>query len=177
VNKFGSDIKIRHETAGDYELITQINNAAFGQKNEGLLVENLRKTRLFNPQLSLVAEYKSCLIGHILFYPIKIKNESFEFESLALAPMSVLSEFQNKGVGGMLIVYGLKAAKELEYKSVIVLGHADYYAKFGFKPAGRWGIKPPFPVEDIYFMAYELSTGALDNTGGMVIYPDEFNEV
>jgi len=172
-----TDILIRHETAGDYESITQINNAAFGQKNEGLLVENLRKTTLFNPQLSLVAEYNSQLIGYILFYPVKIKNDYFEFESLALAPMSVLPEFQNKGIGGILINQGLNAAKELGHKSVIVLGHAEYYPKFGFEPASKWGIKPPFPVENIYFMAQELVPKALDNTGGVVVYPDEFNDV
>jgi len=171
------DILIRYETPRDYEYITQINNAAFGQKNEGLLVENLRKTVLFNPRLSLVAEYKSSLIGHILFYPIKIKNDSLEFNSLALAPMSVLPEYQNKGVGGGLIRQGLKTAGELGFKSVIVLGHAQYYPKFGFEPASRWKIKPPFPVEDKYFMAQELVPGALKNTGGVVEYPVEFNEV
>ena len=172
-----ADILIRHETADDYEHITQINNAAFGQKNEGLLVENLRKTPQFIQRLSLVAEYKTRLIGHILFYPVKIKNDYIEFESLALAPMSVLPEFQSKGIGGMLINQGLNAAKELGYKLVIVLGHAEYYPKFGFLPANRWGIKPPFPVEDKYFMALELFPGALENTGGVVAYPDEFNDV
>ena len=171
------EILIRHETPDDYESITQINNAAFGRKNESLLVENLRKTTLFNTQLSLVAEYYSRLIGHILFYPVKIKNNRGGFEMLALAPMSVLPEFQKKGVGAMLIRRGLKIAKELGYKSVNVLGHAEYYPKFGFEPANKWGIRPPFPVEDIYFMAQELVPEALENTGGVVVYPDEFNDV
>lgn len=171
------NIMIRHETPEDYEAITQINDAAFGQKNEGQLVQNLRKTPLFDPRLSLVAEYECRLIGHILFYPIKVKNDNFEFDSLALAPMSVLPECQKQGVGTKLVWHGLKTAKELGFKSVIVLGHAGYYPKFGFVPAVKWGIRPPFEVEDRFFMAQELSPGALENTGGVVIYPDEFKDV
>jgi len=177
LKKLDTDILIRHETPGDYEFITQINDAAFGQRNEGLLIEDLRNTLLYIPHLSLVAVYNSRLIGHILFYPVKIKNDNIEFESLALAPMSVLPEFQNRGVGGKLIKEGLKTAKGLGFKSVIVLGHAEYYPKFGFKPANKWGIKSPFPVENKYFMALELTANALENTGGIVVYPDEFNYV
>jgi predicted N-acetyltransferase YhbS len=177
LNKFEPDIIIRAETPNDYLSITQINDAAFGQKNEGLLVENLRKTPAFIPQLSLVAEFRNRLIGHLLFYPIEIKNEQEMFKTLALAPMSVLPEFQKKGIGEKLIRQGLKAAKKLGHKSVIVLGHPEYYPKFGFEPASRWGIKAPFPVEDKYFMAQELSPGALENVHGVVVYHDEFNDV
>lgn len=177
MKKTESDIIIRPETPDDYDSITQINNAAFGQKNEGLLVENLRKNPAFIPQLSLVAELQNHLIGHILFYQIEIKSERGILKTLALAPMSVLPEFQKQGVGGMLIKRGLKTAKELGHNSVIVLGHAEYYPKFGFIPASRWGIKPPFKVEDKYFMAQELLPGELENASGVVIYPDEFNDV
>ena len=74
----------------------------------------------------------------------------------------------------MLIKYGLERAKPLHYKSVVVLGHAHYYPKFGFEPAAKWDIRSPFPVVSSHFMAMELVDGGLKNVRGMVRYPDEF---
>jgi len=154
-----------------------MNNLAFKQENEGRLVENLRKNTDFIPGLSLVAEEDNELVGHILFFPIKIINDKLIHTSLALAPMSVHPSRQKKGIGSALVRQGLKAAKEKGFKSVIVVGHANYYPRFGFKPASGWNIKAPFDVPKDVFMAVELTENGLKNVAGTVKYPDEFNDV
>lgn len=97
--------------------------------------------------------------------------------SLALAPLSVMPEFQRKGVGSALIRQGLHNAKDLGYSSVIDLGHADYYPRFGFKPASSWNITCPFPTPDEAFMALELLPHALDGIAGVVEYAPAFYEL
>ncbi len=171
------EINLRHETINDYKEIKNINDLAFEQADEGLLIEKLRLNPDFINKLSIVAEFNDKIVGHILFFPIKIQNDSKKHESLALAPMSVLPGFQNKGIGGQLITKGLEIAKELGFKSVIVLGHKDYYPKFGFLPASRWRIKAPFDVPDEVFMAIALVSDGLKNVSGIVEYPKEFEEV
>lgn len=116
------------------------------------------------------------IVGHILLSKIKINNDNQFAESLALAPVSVLPEYQNKGIGRLLILEALKKAKELEYNSVVVLGHPEYYPKFGFEKASSWGIKAPFEVPEEAFMALELQENALYNISGVVEYPSAFFE-
>ena len=166
-------MEIRQETTADYRAVYALNEVAFGQKDESELVEKIRKGYYFIPELSLVAEVDGQIAGHILFSKIKIKSD-MEFESLSLAPMAVLPEFQKKGVGGSLITEGLKKARGLGYESVIVLGHKEYYPKFGFEKASKWEIVCPFEVPDGSFMAIELISGALSGKAGTVVYPKEF---
>lgn len=168
---------IRPESSGDYVLIRKVNDLAFGQTTEGALIEKLRLNPGFNEHLSLVAEVDGQVIGHILFFPISIRGDSKTFPSLALAPMAVLPEFQKKGIGGQLIIRGLAVAKEYGFRSVIVLGHQDYYPKFGFTPASKWRIKAPYDVSDEVFMAVELVEEGLRGVSGIVEYPLEFDEV
>jgi putative acetyltransferase len=138
------NIKIRHETASNYPAVKKVNDLAFNQPDEGILVDKLRLNPAFIPELSLVAEFEGQIIGHILFSPIRIINNDQVFQSLALAPMAVLPEFQKKGIGKKLVISGLNSARKSIYQSVIVLGHKDYYPKFGFRPASNWHIKAPF---------------------------------
>lgn len=169
---------IRKEEDTDYLAITEVNDHAFGQENEGRLVVNLRMHSDFVPELSLVAEVDGRVVGHILFFPIRIVDDGKEYDSLSLAPMAVLPEFQKQGIGSALVKEGLSAAENLGYRSVIVLGHPEYYPRFGFKPASQWNIRPPFEdVPEEAFMAIELVEGALDNVRGVVEYPEEFSEV
>jgi predicted N-acetyltransferase YhbS len=161
----------------DYVSISEVNDLAFSQKNEGRLILALRKTQEFIPELSLVAEVGGKVVGHILFYPIKIKNNDASYDSLCLAPMAVLPEYQRQRIGSQLVKEDLKRARDLGFKSVIVLGHAAYYPRFGFEPASRWGIRPPFEVPDEVFMALELVKDGLKDIHGTVEYPPEFNEV
>jgi putative acetyltransferase len=167
-------IVIRAETESDYSKITEINDRAFKGNTEGKLIENLRKKKEYIAELSLVAEYNNQLVGHILFFPLFIIGENKRSLTLALAPMSVLPEYQNKGIGSKLIKEGLKIAKKLGFESVNVLGHPEYYPKFGFKKASTWNIKSPFDAPDDAFMAIELVENALLNVSGMVEYPKEY---
>ena len=172
------EIEIRKEAESDFSDVYKLNKAAFGQNCEPKLVDLLRKNNAFIPELSLVATIYNKVVGHILFTKIKIKDgNGNEFDSLALAPMAVRPDLQKKGIGGQLIRYGLNKAKELGNKSVIVLGHEQYYPKFGFVPAERWKIKAPFDVPTNVFMGIELVENGLEGVTGTVKYPKEFETV
>lgn len=171
-------VKIRQENKNDFNAVFEVNELAFGQNKEAILVELLRQSNAFVPELSLVATLDNKIVGHILFTKIKIVNDDkSEIESLALAPMAVNPKFQRKGIGEQLIEYGLNKAKELQHKSVVVLGHEHYYPKFGFRPADRWNIRSPYDVPASAFMAIELVADGLKNTNGLVKYPKEFETV
>jgi len=167
---------VRPETPDDYVIITEINDAAFGGETEGRLVEKLRATKEFVETLSLVAELDGSPVGHILFYPVTINSGETTCPTLALAPMSVLPEYQKKKIGSILVIAGLKKAQEMGYRSVIVLGHPEFYRKFAFKAASHWGITPPFEAPDSAFMALEIVLGELEGKGGVVEYPPAFDE-
>jgi len=109
------------------------------------------------------------------FSPIKIADGKRKRESIALAPVSVHPKHQKKGIGSVLIKEGLARCKKGCFQSVIVLGHPEYYPRFGFKPASNWNISAPFDVPDEVFMAIELKDNALKNVRGVVQYPEEFN--
>lgn len=175
------DIKIRQEKEEDYKFSENLvekafKNADYSDHKEHLLVEKLRKSDVFIPELSLIAELDGEAVGHIMLTKLTIESEENTYETLALAPVSVLPEYQNKGIGSELIRESLKIAKEMGYKSVIVLGHDKYYKRFGFKPASSWGIKAPFEVADEAFMALELEARGLDGIKGHVVYGKEFLE-
>lgn len=172
------DLTIRPETATDYAFVYEINKIAFGQDAEARLVDLLRQNIEFIPGLSLVAQLGPQIVGHILFSKIYIEDHcGNRFESLALAPLAILPEFQKKGIGKKLVRCGLQKAAELGFKSVIVLGHEHYYPKFGFRPAGRWNINAPFEVSANAFMAIELVQDGLNGVSGTVVYSKEFDGV
>jgi predicted N-acetyltransferase YhbS len=173
------NIIIRQETENDYEVSETVvekafKNAEHSDHREQFLVAKLRKGDVFVPELSLVAEINAEIVGHIMLTKLLVKDGEKKYESLALAPISVLPEYQNKGIGSKLILQGLKIAKEMGFKSVIVLGHDKYYPRFGFRSASKWGIKAPFDVPDESFMALELENGGLDGIAGTVVYSKEF---
>lgn len=178
------DIIIKQEQVEDYKVTEEVVKSAFANaehsdRNEHHLVSRMRNSNGFIPELSLVAvdqDHHKRIVGHILLSKIKIITDVQVIESLALAPVSVLPEYQNKGIGKLLISEALKKAKKLEYESVIVLGHPEYYPKFGFKKASAWGIKAPFEVPDEAFMAMELSENTLNKVSGVVEYPSIFFE-
>ncbi len=175
------NIKIRQEKERDYKLSEKLVEKAFKNEDysdhkEHLLVAKLRKSDIFIPELSLLAEVDGEIVGHIMLTKLTIENERNKYNSLALAPVSVLPKYQNKGIASKLITESLKIAKNMGFKSVIVLGHPNYYPRFGFKPASSWGIKPPFKVDDKAFMALELESKGLDASGGTVVYSKEFLE-
>jgi putative acetyltransferase len=173
-----SDIIIRTEDKKDYEAVTRINDLAFNQPNEGIMISKLRKNDKFISDLSIVAEIESKVAGHILFFPLNIVSEEKSFEILSLAPMAVLPEYQRQGIGKKLVIEELKKSKELGFKAVVVLGHPEYYPKFGFERASKWNIKPPIEdVPDEASMAVELVEGFLTDKVGVVEFPSEYYDV
>jgi predicted N-acetyltransferase YhbS len=175
-------ILIRKETAEDYSTTENIveksfKHAEYSDQKEHFLVNRLRFSDAFIPELSLVAVNKdSEIVGHTMLTRIQIENDASTTESLALAPVSVLPEYQYIGIGSTLIRTAIEKARELGYGSIIVLGHKDYYPKFGFQRAAQWNIKAPFEVSDDVFMALELVEGALETAHGTVRYSQAFFE-
>lgn len=176
------NISLRQEQLKDYPkteaLIEQaFRNEEMSDQQEHLLVQRIRRSDAFIPELSIVAvNQQNEMIGQILFSKITIENKDQVTESLALAPVSIHPDYQKQGIGSMLMNRGLKNAKESGYTSVIVLGHPDYYPRFGFKPASLWGIEAPFDVPEEAFMALELEKDAFKNVSGVVQYSEAFSE-
>ena len=175
------EIKIRRENNGDLKEVFSLLREAFTTEDidnpeEPFLVDRLRMSDDFIPELSLVAECEGKIVGHILLTKIKIKNKEYTFDSLALAPVSVLPEYQGKGIGGLLIKQAHKNAKKLGHKSIVLLGHENYYPRFGYQLTEKFGIHLPFEVPKENCMAVELVEGGLKNVSGTVVYPKEFNE-
>lgn len=175
------EIKLRQENEKDYKSVFQLIEKAFEHEEysdhkEQFLVERLRKSDAFIPELSIVAELENKIIGHILLTKLEIKNDLESFESLALAPVSVLPEFQGKGIGSKLIMHSHKVAKDLGYKSIILLGHQDYYPRFGYELCKKYNIEMPFDVPAENCMVIALVENGLAGVSGKVVYPSAFFE-
>ncbi|WP_411971439.1 GNAT family N-acetyltransferase [Sphingobacterium sp. Lzh-3] len=177
-------LKIRQEKSSDPTIVFELirlafENEQYSDHQEHILVEKLRKKAEFIPQLSMVAEVEGEIVGYILLTKVQIidKENQKVFDSLALAPVAVLPLFQGKGIGGKLILGAHQIAKELDFGSVVVLGHADYYPKFGYVPASVYGIKFPFDVPDENCMIKELTDNSLKGIQGTVHYPEEFGVI
>ena len=168
---------IRGERGEDWAAISEVNWRAFGGEVEARLVEKIRESASFNPELSLVAVKDEQVVGYVLFSDIIIQGREGGAPALALAPLAVSPEFQNQGIGSELVRRGLRECRRLGHKIAAVLGHPNYYTRFGFFPAIEKGISAPFPVPDEAFMVLELVPGALDGVTGTVIYPPAFDGV
>ena len=164
---------IRSQTAGDDSAVRQVNQTAFPTPDEAALVERLRAEA--DPVVSLVAEDDSGVVGHILFSPVSLDADS-GFFAMGLAPMAVLPDRQRQGIGSALVRAGLDACRKLGCRAVFVLGHPDYYPRFGFVAASRYGIECRFEAPDEAFMALELEPGALEGLAGKMHYHPAFDE-
>ncbi|SOE20277.1 Predicted N-acetyltransferase YhbS [Spirosomataceae bacterium TFI 002] len=175
------EIKLRQEKPSDFKAVFDLIEKAFrtekfSDHKEQFLVERLRQSAAFIPELSIVAETEGKIVGHVLFTKLKIKNDENEFESLALAPVSVLPAYQRQGIGGKLIEHGHILAKKLGFSSIVLLGHEDYYPRFGYERADKYGISLPFEVPKENCMVKTLTKKGLEAVSGMVVYPEEFND-
>jgi putative acetyltransferase len=165
-------IQIRAEAAEDRALVRRVNGLAFGREEEAALVERLHDAGAV--VLSLVAVEAREIVGHILFSPVTIEAPSGSFEAVGLAPMAVLPDFQGRGIGSRLVGEGLGILERAGHDAVFVLGHPDYYPRFGFLRASRFGIRWETDCPDEAFMALELFAGALRNRRGVVRFRPEF---
>lgn len=164
-------VEIRAETAADKSAVFELYTAAFPTQAEAKLVDALRATA--SPYIALVAVEDVSVVGHIMFTPVTLETYD-ELRLMGLAPMAVAPQRQRRGIGTALVHAGLAKCREQEAAAVVVLGHADYYPRFGFRPASRWGIGSEYDVPDDVFMLLELSPGCLRGFAGTIRYNAAF---
>ncbi len=166
-------VRTRIEDTGSVDeraAIRAVNAAAFGGPDEADLVDKLREGE--HALISLVAVLEGAIVGHIMFSRMWINTSSGLVSAVALAPLAILPEHQRKGIGGLLIRHGLELLRVRGERIVIVVGHPDYYPRFGFSTDRARLLQGPFPAEA--FMAMELGVGALEGIRGSVVYPRAF---
>ena len=164
-------VDIRSETSADHPAIRALHERAFGGPTEARLVDALRAAKKL--VVSLVAVHQERLVGHIAFSPVTVTDASEGLRAMGLAPMSVLPEFQNRGIGSRLVREGLEVCKRQGEAIVVVLGRAMYYPRFGFLKAAEYGLDNEYSAIDS-FMVLELQEGALQHVRGLVKYAPEF---
>jgi len=165
---------IRRESIPDIKGIRALNDLVFQGPAEGTIVDAIRDSCA--DALSLVAVEGDQIIGHIFFSPVMMDGMKGT-EAMGLGPMAVRPEYQRKGIGKALITQGLNELKASGCAVVVVLGHAEYYPKFGFSPAIRYGLKCQWTgVPEDAFMVMFLKKDAEGVVRGTVRYMSEFNE-
>ena len=175
------DLKLRQENHADRLEVESLVEKAFqgldfSDQTEHLLVKRLRKSDSFVPELSIVTELDGKIVGHILLTKIQIADQQNIYESLSMAPVSVLPEYQKKGIGSKMILEAHKRAKQLGFESIIVLGHSGYYPKFGYQPTRDFGIELPFDAPEESCMILELTENSLHEKKGKAVFPKAFYE-
>ncbi len=169
------DFSVRDESADDVSAVFAVNRAAFEGPEEATLVDRLRTSAA--PIVSLVAEIQGQVIGHILFSPVSVETGRGDKLCLGLGPMAVLPQFQNLGVGSELVERGLERCRVLGASAVFVLGHPDYYPRFGFKSAAPYGFRYKKERFDPFFFVIELEEGFSRSASGLVRYHPAFDSV
>jgi putative acetyltransferase len=164
-------ILIRAEEENDLVAVHAIHVSAFETPSEANLVDTLREQA--HPVISLVAEEKGAIIGHIMFSPVSLSGHP-GLKVMGLAPMAVAPERQCKGIGSALVRAGLEQCRQLGFDAVVVLGHPEYYPRFGFSPSSRFGIDSEYEVPEEVFMAMELLPESLSGKTGKIKYHAAF---
>jgi putative acetyltransferase len=167
-------LTIRLETPEDIDSIHYVNKQAFKQENEPVLIEKLRNRGVLT--ISLIAIQDGEIVGHIAFSPVQIESEGSSFQAITLAPIAVLPVNQNKGIGSLLVKAGLDECRRLGQEIVVVVGHPNYYPRFGFVPAKPNGLLCEFEVPDEAWMVLELKKRSLSGKHGTVRFQPEFRE-
>jgi len=167
---------IRQEKPEDIDDIHALNDLAFGQPQEANIIDKLR-INCYN-LLSLVVIENEKVVGHILFSPVEIEGQHGIIRGMGLAPMAVLSEMQHKGIGTQLVKSGIDNLRKMQCPFIIVLGHPEYYPRFGFERASLYGIKCQWEgIPDDAFMILWLDKSKINRVSGLAKYRDEFSEV
>ena len=169
-------VNIREEVPADIAAIRYVNRAAFGGEDEASLVDLLRSSGcILVSQVAVDGEDR--VVGHILFSPLIIKSPDRNHDAAALAPMAVHPEWQRCGVGSALVCAGLEACRSQGLAIVIVVGHPEYYPRFGFSAALARNLHSPYSELGDAWMALELTPDALTGVSGTVHYPVAFEIV
>ncbi len=163
---------VRPEISEDMEAIRAVNRAAFDGDAEANLVDALRDND--RVALSLIAQLDGHIVGHLLLSHAEVVGDRKRYPCLALAPMAVAPNMQNRGIGTQLVARGLELARADGHAVVIVLGHPAFYPRFGFTPASARGISCPYDAPDEAFMIVGLRPAALDGISGTIEYAPEF---
>src|SRR2546422_7381937 len=170
-----SVITIRPEKPKDPSQVRNVNELAFGQPAEADLVERLQQA--CTDSLSLVAE-DDAVVGHILFTPVVVESAGRRVVGMGLAPMAVLPDRQRQGIGSQLVRRGLDILRERGCPFVVVVGHPEYYPRFGFEPASTHSLASQWEgMPDAAFMALVLDVRAMAGMSGVVRYRREFNDI
>ncbi|MGZ9222272.1 MAG: GNAT family N-acetyltransferase [Anaerolineales bacterium] len=163
------EIKIRREETKDIEPVREILCRAFPSDAESKLVDVLRANN--KAIISLVAFHQDQVLGHIMFSPVFTPPPS-EAKGIGLAPVAVHPDFQAQGLGSQLIHEGLRLCTELKYDYCVVLGNPDYYQRFGFEKASRFGIQNEYGVDNEFMLTRFSAKNAPE---GMLKYAREFS--
>ncbi len=167
-------METRTEEHKDWTSVHAVNTSAFGTPAEANLVDALRTQA--KPIVSLVAEAKGTIVGHIMFSPVLLSGQP-HLQIMGLAPLAVLPEHQGKGIGSALVKTGLQHCRKLGFGAVVVLGHPEYYPRFGFVPSQHFGIECLYEVPQEVFMVVELEPRFLRGVSGTIKYHAAFKEV
>ncbi len=168
-------MEIQEERAGDIEFIRRVNEEAFERSDEADLVDALRRDA--DPFISLVALDGDAVVGHIVFTAMTLADASESLRIAGLAPMAVAPSHQNRGIGSKLVEAGLARCRDSGFQAVAVLGHPEFYPRFGFLPASSFGLRSEYDVPDEVFMAMELEEKALDGVSGLLRYHAAFADI
>jgi len=165
--------QIRKEEPYDQAAVHHVNEIAFENGPEAALVDKLRIS--CEDYLAFVAVDQDAIVGHILFTPVTLDNSGLV--GMGLAPMAVLPSHQKKGIGSLLVKHGISHLRESGCSFIIVLGHPEYYPRFGFELASNYRLSSQWEgVPDEAFMALIFNRDALPKAGGIARYRAEFDE-
>ncbi len=168
-------VTIREEQPEDIAAIHSLNVAAFGQPQEANLIDTLRTNG--GILLSLVATIDGQVVGHILYTRVSLLSGEKQVVGAGPGPMAVLPEHQRQGVGAKLIAAGNERLRDNGCPFIVVLGHPEYYPRFGFNPASYYGIKCEWDVPDNVFMVLILDEEKMSGSSGLAKYRPEFSNV
>ena len=172
-------MQIREAVETDLNDVLSIERLAFGYEKEAELVRELLHDPSAKPLLSLLAFKKGRAVGHILFTSAHLSDSKDAASIVILAPLAIVPDFQKQGIGGKLIEHGLALLSKSGVDLVSVLGHPEYYPRYGFTPAGQIGFEAAHPIPDEHagaWMVQALRSGVMGTVSGKVICADALNK-